>query len=221
MADEIQRLHEEGTSYRDVAVFYRTNSQTRALEEIFIRSAIPYRVLGGTKFYERAEIKDAMAYLITVANPADPLSLRRILNVPKRGIGAVTETALQRYADEHETSVRDALRHADELGFGPKVRNAITAFAELLDSVSEKAPTQPVVDTAHAAARRLGPAREPAEVAGRAGRRAGEQHRRARRGDARVPKNNPEGTLSDFLTEVCPGRSGRRARRTRPARSRS
>ncbi|MDQ1526614.1 MAG: ATP-dependent helicase UvrD/PcrA, partial [Microbacteriaceae bacterium] len=84
VADEIQALHETGVSYKDVAVFYRTNAQTRALEEIFIRSALPYRVLGGTKFYERAEIKDAMAYLIAVANPADPLALRRVMNTPKR-----------------------------------------------------------------------------------------------------------------------------------------
>ncbi len=79
VADEIQKLHEEGTAYSEIAVFYRTNAQTRALEEILIRSAVPYRIMGGTKFYERAEIKDAMAYLVAVANPADVLALRRIL----------------------------------------------------------------------------------------------------------------------------------------------
>src|SRR5829696_2597345 len=86
VADEIQVLRDKGMAYNHMAVFYRTNSQTRALEEIFIRSAIPYRIVGGTKFYERAEIKDAMAYLISVANPADTLAVRRILNTPKRGI---------------------------------------------------------------------------------------------------------------------------------------
>src|SRR6187402_3192957 len=88
VADEIEQLHRDGMEYRDIAVFYRTNAQTRALEEILIRSAVPYRILGGTKFYERAEIKDAMAYLIAVANPADALAVRRILNSPKRGIGS-------------------------------------------------------------------------------------------------------------------------------------
>src|SRR5690606_25100513 len=90
IADEIESLHRDGTAYKDIAVFYRTNSQTRPLEEIFIRSAIPYRVVGGTKFYERAEIKDVMAYLVCIANPLDPLSLRRIMNVPKRGVGPAT-----------------------------------------------------------------------------------------------------------------------------------
>ncbi|MBF4584615.1 ATP-dependent helicase [Curtobacterium sp. VKM Ac-2887] len=202
VADEIQRLRENGMDYRDMAVFYRTNSQTRALEEIFIRAAIPYRVLGGTKFYERAEIKDAMAYLITVANPADPMALRRVLNVPKRGIGSVTETTLQRYADEHETTMRDALRHAGELGFGPKVRNAITEFAALLDSVSEKAPTQPVVDTLTQlldGSHLLENLRKSPDAQDAA---------RADNIDELVAvtrefqKNNPEGTLTDFLTEV-------------------
>jgi DNA helicase-2/ATP-dependent DNA helicase PcrA len=202
VADEIQRLHDDGMDYRDMAVFYRTNSQTRALEEIFIRAAIPYRVLGGTKFYERAEIKDAMAYLITVANPADPLALRRVLNVPKRGIGAVTETTLQRYADDHDVTIREALRHADELGFGPKVRNAITAFAALLDEVSAKATDQPVVDTLTQlldGSGLLEQLRKSPDA---------QDSARADNIDELVAvtrefqKNNPDGTLSDFLTEV-------------------
>ncbi len=110
IADEISKLRDAGVAYSDMAVFYRTNSQTRALEEIFIRSALPYKVLGGTKFYERAEIKDAMAYLITVANPADPMALRRIMNTPKRGIGPATEAALQelRRRQRHDPARGDA-----------------------------------------------------------------------------------------------------------------
>ena len=99
-------LHRAGVAYRDIAVFYRTNAQTRALEEIFVRSALPYRVVGGTKFYERAEIKDAMAYLIAVANPLDELALRRILNTPKRGIGPATETALASFAEQNALTFR-------------------------------------------------------------------------------------------------------------------
>jgi DNA helicase II / ATP-dependent DNA helicase PcrA len=202
VADEIQRLHDDGMDYRDMAVFYRTNSQTRALEEIFIRAAIPYRVLGGTKFYERAEIKDAMAYLITVANPADPLSLRRVLNVPKRGIGAVTETTLQRYADDHDVTLREAMRHADELGFGPKVRTAITDFASLLDDVAAKAGEQPVYETLTQLLNGSGlleTLRKSPDAQDAA---------RADNVDELVAvtrefqKNNPDGTLSDFLTEV-------------------
>ncbi|AMM19846.1 ATP-dependent DNA helicase PcrA [Frondihabitans sp. PAMC 28766] len=202
VADEITALHESGTAYKDVAVFYRTNSQTRALEEIFIRSAIPYRVLGGTKFYERAEIKDAMAYLIAVANPADPMALRRIMNTPKRGIGPATETALQRWADQNETTLRDAMRHASELGLGPKVTGAITGLAKLLDDVSATAATDPVHDILAALIEGSGlvtalrASRDPQDEA------------RAENIDELVAvtrefqKNNPDGVLLDFLTEV-------------------
>ncbi|NYD66809.1 ATP-dependent helicase [Agromyces atrinae] len=136
IADEIEALHRSGVDYRDIAVFYRTNAQTRALEEIFVRSALPYRVVGGTKFYERAEIKDAMAYLISVANPLDELALRRILNTPKRGIGPATVTALATFAEQNEISFRQAMRAAAGLGLGPKVTAAITALANLLDEAA-------------------------------------------------------------------------------------
>ncbi|MCU1530009.1 MAG: ATP-dependent helicase PcrA [Frondihabitans sp.] len=202
VADEIAALHEAGTAYKDIAVFYRTNSQTRALEEIFIRSAIPYRVLGGTKFYERAEIKDAMAYLISVANPADPMALRRIMNVPKRGIGPATETALQRYADQHEVGLRDALRNAGELGLGPKVTGAITGLAKLLDDVSATAATDLVSDVLTALIEGSG------LVAALRASRDPQDEARAENIDELVAvtkefqKNNPDGTLLDFLTEV-------------------
>ncbi|GAA1962381.1 ATP-dependent helicase [Agromyces allii] len=136
VADEIEALHRTGVAYRDIAVFYRTNAQTRALEEIFVRSALPYRVVGGTKFYERAEIKDAMAYLISVANPLDELALRRILNSPKRGIGPATETALASFAEANQVTFREAMRSADALGLGPKVTGAITTLASVLDEAA-------------------------------------------------------------------------------------
>ncbi|MEP6481170.1 MAG: 3'-5' exonuclease, partial [Rhodoglobus sp.] len=118
-----------------------TNSQTRPLEEIFIRSAIPYRIPGGTKFYERAEVKDAMAYLIQVANPDDDMALRRIMNVPKRGIGPATEAALQAYADRVGVPLRESLLDAGQLGLGPKVTAAIIELGELLDSAGAVAAT--------------------------------------------------------------------------------
>jgi len=132
VADEVDLLRKGGLSLNDIAVFVRTNSQTRPLEEIFIRSAIPYRIPGGTKFYERAEIKDAMAYLIQVANPDDDLALRRIMNVPKRGIGPATETALQKYADSMGMPLRESLVDAAQLGLGPKVTAAIVELGEIL-----------------------------------------------------------------------------------------
>src|SRR5690606_4530545 len=147
VADEIETLRRaRAITYDDVAVFVRVNSQTRPLEEIFIRSGIPYRIPGGTRFFERAEIKDAMAYLIQVANPDDDLALRRILNVPKRGIGPATEAALQAHADKMGVTLREALREADQLGLGPKVTAAIGELADVLDEVGATADTAAPAD---------------------------------------------------------------------------
>ncbi len=141
VADEVTVLREGGLSLNDIAVFVRTNSQTRPLEEIFIRSAIPYRIPGGTKFYERAEIKDAMAYLIQVSNPDDDGALRRIMNVPKRGIGPATEAALQSYAIRVGVPLREALIDADQLGLGPKLTASIIELGKILDAASAVAAT--------------------------------------------------------------------------------
>ena len=88
----------------DVAIFYRTNAQSRALEELLMRAGLPYRVVGGTRFYERKEIKDALAYLRALSNPDDDVSVRRILNEPKRGIGAKSETVVADYASAQRIS---------------------------------------------------------------------------------------------------------------------
>ena len=208
VADEIQKLHEEGTAYSEIAVFYRTNAQTRALEEILIRSAVPYRIMGGTKFYERAEIKDAMAYLIAVANPADVLALRRILNTPKRGIGPATETALANFAESHGVTFREAMRRASELGLGPKVTQAILALSRMLDEVALLMdPDRPegrttVGDLVTTLLEKSGLVQ-----ALRASKDA-QDEARAENVEELVAvtkefsRNNPEGQLVDFLTEV-------------------
>ena len=113
ISQEIDRLSDvEGVRPRDVAVFYRTNSQSRALEEAFLRSGQPYKVVGGTRFYERREVKDAIAYLRAVDNPDDDVSLRRILNVPKRGLGDKAEAALVRHAARYGVSFGVAIADA-------------------------------------------------------------------------------------------------------------
>ncbi|NQX15161.1 ATP-dependent helicase [Rathayibacter sp. VKM Ac-2857] len=208
VVDEIARIHAAGTGYDEIAVFYRTNAQTRALEEIFIRSALPYRILGGTKFYERAEIKDALAYLITVANPADVLALRRIMNTPKRGIGPATEAQLQSFADTNAVTLREAMRNAGSLGMGPKVTKAIVDLATLLDECALMLdPARPegeakVHEVLSALLSRSGyidmlrASRDPQDEA------------RAENVDELIAvtkefaRNNPDGGLVDFLTEV-------------------
>ncbi|MGG7509172.1 ATP-dependent helicase [Plantibacter sp. YIM 135249] len=213
IADEIEKLHTAGTAYSEIAVFYRTNAQTRALEEIFIRAALPYRIMGGTKFYERAEIKDALAYLVSVANPADILALRRILNTPKRGIGPATETALQTFAESNGVSFREAMRQADALGLGPKVTSAILALSALLDEA------QGMLDAAAESDRSTASASAVSDVLTTLMTKSGyldslrtsrdpQDEARAENVDELVAvtkefaKNNPDGTLVDFLTEV-------------------
>src|SRR5699024_9798216 len=111
---QIDALVDDGRRAGDIAIFYRANAQSRALEDQLIRIGLPYRVVGGTRFYERREIKDAMAYLQVLANPADEINLRRILNVPKRGIGDRAEAVIAMFAEQERITFGEALRRAEE-----------------------------------------------------------------------------------------------------------
>jgi DNA helicase II / ATP-dependent DNA helicase PcrA len=139
VAGEIDRLVDAGdASNADIAVFYRTNNQSRVFEEIFIRLGLPYRVVGGVRFYERREVRDMLAYLRTLANPEDTVSLRRILNVPKRGIGDRAESVVANHADQERISFAAALRDAvnDRIPLmNPRSRNAIAGFVEMMDEL--------------------------------------------------------------------------------------
>ncbi len=161
VAEEIEDLRRAGTAYSDIAVFYRTNSQTRALEELLIRSAVPYRVLGGTKFYERAEIKDAMAYLTSLANPYDPISWSRMLGAPKRGIGPMAEAQIANFQEDHGLSFHEAMLRAEEIGFGPKVRSSVLSVGDLLMRAARLARGSEAVEQANSE----DDSRKPAPVA--------------------------------------------------------
>ncbi|MCL2471545.1 MAG: UvrD-helicase domain-containing protein [Propionibacteriaceae bacterium] len=134
IADEVKTLSSGGSSrYGDTAVFYRTNAQSRAIEEVFIRSGVPYRIVGGLKFYERKEVRDAIAYLRVLANPADDVSMERIINVPKRGIGATTEDLLRSSARSGRMPLSQVLEHVDEVpGLGPRAIKPLSQFAALI-----------------------------------------------------------------------------------------
>ena len=115
VAEEIDRLTDEGKARAgDVAVFYRTNAQSRVFEEVFIRVGMPYRVVGGVRFYERREVRDALAYLRVLANPDDAVSLRRILNTPKRGIGERAEACIEALAQRDRITFWEALQRAED-----------------------------------------------------------------------------------------------------------
>jgi DNA helicase-2/ATP-dependent DNA helicase PcrA len=137
VSEEIDRLTDEGAARPgDVAIFYRTNAQSRVFEEIFIRHGMPYKVVGGVRFYERREVRDALAYLRMLANPADEISLRRILNTPKRGIGDRAEACVAAYADRERITFWEALRRADEApGLVPRSLNNIQAFVGMVEEL--------------------------------------------------------------------------------------
>src|SRR3954465_13486379 len=142
VAGEIDALADRGDiTYNDVAVFYRTNNSSRAIEEVFIRAGIPYKVVGGVRFYERKEIRDIVAYLRVLDNPGDAVSMRRILNTPRRGIGDRAEACVAVYAENTGATFNDALQAA-AAGKVPMLNTrsekAIAAFVELLDELRAK-----------------------------------------------------------------------------------
>ncbi|MHA3703671.1 DNA helicase PcrA [Jatrophihabitans sp. YIM 134969] len=132
VALQIEQLRKEGRQPSDIAVFYRTNAQSRVFEEVFIRVGMPYKVVGGVRFYERREIRDALAYLRVIANPDDVVSLRRILNTPRRGIGDRSEAVIEVLAQEESISFGEALERADVAPLPARSLANIQAFTDLM-----------------------------------------------------------------------------------------
>ncbi|MDP9232209.1 MAG: ATP-binding domain-containing protein, partial [Actinomycetota bacterium] len=146
VAAEIAMLVELGFSGREVAVFYRTNAQSRVLEDVLVRQGVAYQVIGGPPFYERAEIKDLVAYLQVIDNPYDAVSLQRIANRPRRGIGDSSIARLQSYADSHGISLWEATEFADEAGVGAAPQKAVAQFRTLIQSLQSGALDMSVAD---------------------------------------------------------------------------
>ena len=134
IAAEIEKLHAKGTSYDDIAVFYRTNAQSRILEDMFLRAGVPYKIVGGTRFFDRAEIRDVMAYLKMIVNPADEMSVKRVINTPRRGIGSTSIQKIEQLARDNRCSFFQACEIAcAETGmFSAKVRNGLSSFVALV-----------------------------------------------------------------------------------------
>lgn len=134
IAGEIEKLHAKGTSYDDIAVFYRTNAQSRILEDMFLRAGVPYKIVGGTRFFDRAEIRDVMAYLKMIVNPADEMSVKRVINTPRRGIGSTSIQKIEQLTRDNRCSFFQACEIATaETGmFSAKVRNGLSSFVALV-----------------------------------------------------------------------------------------
>ena len=202
VVDQIKKLHAEGTNYRDVAILYRTNALTPSLEAELKSQLIPYAVIGGLKFFERREIKDALAYLTVISNARNDEAARRVLNIPTRGIGEKTELKIAQFARDNDMSFRQALSFANQLGLGPKLTLTVEGFGELLNELDALSATE-------------GPAEVLKSVLERSGYRSSLEGSRDPQDEARVENldallgqlfdwqaNNPEGILADYLAEV-------------------
>jgi len=156
VAGEIVRLSDsEGVRFQDCAVFYRTNAQSRVLEEALVRANLPYRVVGGVKFYDRREVKDALAYLRALVNPDDEVSWKRIVNVPRRGVGDTSLTRIDRYAQAQELTFREALREGAAAGVTGKALGGIRDLLALMEEFEQVAP-EGVTATVEAVLHRTG-----------------------------------------------------------------
>jgi DNA helicase II / ATP-dependent DNA helicase PcrA len=205
VAEEVHRLVEsEGHRYSDVAVFYRTNAQSRVLEDIFMRAGIPYRVVGGVRFYQRKEVKDVLAYLRLLLNPQDVVSARRVVNTPRRGIGDATVASLEGFAVFEEIPFLEAARRVDEIPeLGARAKGAVAGFVGVIDRLRQAfdsgAGPQKMVE---AAATESGyllelEAERTVEAEGRI-----ENLRELGGVAAEFEQRSPDGTLAEFLEQV-------------------
>jgi DNA helicase-2/ATP-dependent DNA helicase PcrA len=205
VAEETHRLvDEEGHRYSDVAIFYRTNAQSRVLEDVFMRAGTPYRVIGGVRFYQRKEIRDVIAYLRLLLNPQDVVAARRVVNTPKRGIGEATVAAIEGFAAIEGIPVLEAARRADEIGsLATRAKGAVAGFVHVMDTLAAAlgsgAGPQRMID---AAATESGylldlETERTVEAEGRI-----ENIRELGGVAAEFAQRDPDGTLADFLEQV-------------------
>ncbi|MHA7190399.1 DNA helicase PcrA [Arthrobacter sp. MDT2-16] len=204
IAEEIDRLQdEEDIRPGDVAIFYRTNAQSRSIEEILLRVGLPYKVVGGTRFYERKEIKDALAYLRVLVNQDDVVNLRRVLNEPKRGIGDRAEYAIAALSERERVSFMEALRRADQApGMATRSVNAVTGFVKLIDDLAEVASGSGASAALEAVLEQTGYLEQL-----RTSNDPQDESRVENLAELvavvrEFERDNPEGTLGDFLEQV-------------------
>lgn len=205
ICDEIERLRkEESIELQDVAVLYRTHAQSRALEEELIRRAINYRIVAGLRFYERKEIKDLLAYLRVLANPADVFSLRRIINVPKRGIGDTTLARLEAFAAEQKITLYEAMERADELDdLGPGSVKRVRSFVAMMEEMRSRSKEIGIAGLTEHVLRASGYQRALEEEATVEAETRLENLREFISVAAQFEEENPEADLHAFLEHVA------------------
>jgi len=199
-----QESHRRKFDLKDFAVLYRTNAQSRSLEEAFRKNAIPYEIIGGTRFYERKEIKDVLAYLRLLANPTDEVSLLRVINYPVRGIGDVTIDHLQRFASQHALVLVDSLKRLDEiLELTDRAKNSLAQFRAILDKYQSLRPQMTFSEWARSLVDELGilsifKEERTTESMGR-----WENVQELLSAISEFSNDKPDGTLESFLEEVA------------------
>jgi len=203
VAEKIRELEKKGRTRNEMAVLYRTNAQSRTVEDQMVKKGIPYRLFGGVRFYERKEIRDILSYLKVMANPADTIALKRIINVPKRGIGDTSLDKLAAFAEEQNISLYAALSRLDEIT-ALKTRAAkFRDFYELFEHLKEDASELPVAEIIDAIVKRTGYLQllmeEGTDEALNRIQNIDEFVNKA----AEFDKSNPEGNLEGFLEEVA------------------
>ncbi len=158
VADTIEHLQrKEERSIQDFAILYRVNAQSRVFEKVFVTRGIPYRIIGGLRFYDRAEVKDIIAYLRVLHNPSDSVSVKRVINVPTRGIGSTTVTRLEQAGRERGMSLLDIARHAEALPeLDTRARQAVARFVKIMDSLRSKLATRTLTETTEAVIKESG-----------------------------------------------------------------
>ena len=201
----IRDLHaREGLGYNDFAVLYRTNAQSRAIEEALRKENVPYRVIGGTSFYQRKEIKDVLAYLKLVVNPNDTASLQRVINYPTRGIGAKTQERLQRYAAENNLSLWQAVERVEDIEtLGSRAVDAVDKFRFLIAKYASKASSAPADEVARELIRDAGLLSELRKEHTRENLQRWENVQELVSAVAEYTASEDNATLSTFLQEVA------------------
>ncbi|GAA1356499.1 DNA helicase PcrA [Arthrobacter koreensis] len=204
IAEEIDRLQdEEDLRPGDVAIFYRTNAQSRSLEDVLVRVGLPYKVVGGTRFYERKEIKDALAYLRVLVNQDDVVNLRRILNEPKRGIGDRAEYSVAALAERERISFMAALRRAEDApGLATRSLNAVNGFVKLIDDLAEVASGSGASAALEAVLEQTGYLAQLRQSADPQDESRVENLAELVAVVREFERDNPEGTLEQFLEQV-------------------
>ncbi|MDY5220077.1 MAG: DNA helicase PcrA [Eubacteriales bacterium] len=198
-----KKLINQGIRPGEIAVLYRTNAQSRVLEEAFVRAGVPNRIYGGQRFYDRKEVKDLIAYMRALVNPDDDVSVRRIINEPKRGIGDSTVEALSLYAEENELSLMAAALDSEGAGLSSRAQRLVGGFADLMVELTEAMYSMSITEFTSALIEKTGYIKALEESKTEENQTRIENIRELEGAVSEFAKLNPEGTLTDFLENVA------------------